>query len=393
MTSFFARYFIKNYDDIKDPDIRRQYGILNGIIGIVLNMLLFAMKLFAGFISNSISIMADAFNNLSDAASSIVTIIGFYLAGKPAEAEHPFGHGRLEYISGLIVSFLIILMAYQLTVSSIKKILNPEIVTLNYMVVLIMVISIVVKFFWYINNKKLAVSLNSSAIGAIATDSISDAFATLIVLLAAGSSFYTGIYLDGWCGILVAIIVGKAGLEAAKDTISPLLGKPPSSELVQNIEKTVLSYKEIHGMHDLVIHDYGPGRIMLSLHAEVSDKSNLIKIHDLIDIIEKELEEKFKCEAVIHIDPIVTDDVWTQKLHKKVEKIVKHTGADFNLHDFRVVKGDTHTNVIFDLVVPFDYYLSDKEIEIKIKQNVKQVDPKLEAVVHIEKPFISPKEK
>lgn len=392
MTSFFAAYFIKNYENIKNPEIRRKYGILNGFIGIILNLFLFAIKLFAGFISNSISIMADAFNNLSDAASSIVTIIGFYLAGKPAEAEHPFGHGRLEYVSGLVVSFLILLMAYQLLVSSIKKVLHPEIISLDYTIVVIMLLSVVVKIFWYVNNRKLSKTLNSSAIGAIATDSLSDAFATTIVLIAAGISFYSGIYLDGWCGVLVAVMVGKAGLEAAKDTISPLLGNPPSAELVRDVEHTVLSYKEIYGIHDLVIHDYGPGRFMMSLHVEVSDKSDIIKIHDLIDRIEKELEEKFQCEAVIHMDPTVTDDIYTKKLREKIEKVVKHTGIEFTIHDFRVVRGDTHTNVIFDLVIPFDYYLSDKEVERKIKQNVKQFDDKLVAVVHVEKPFICKEE-
>ncbi len=385
MTVFLARFFIKNYMNVTDPAVRQSYGILNGVVGIFFNVFLFAFKLAAGLVSNSIAIMADALNNLSDAGSSLISIVGFRLAGKEAESEHPFGHGRLEYVTGLIVALLILLMAYQLLVSSVEKILHPEAVLFNGTIGLILVVSILVKVYMYYNNKEAGEAINSKVMEATATDSISDAASTSVVLLASLVAHYTGWNIDGYCGVVVALLIAKAGWDAARDTISPLLGNPPSPELVAEVEATVMAHEEILGVHDLVVHDYGPGRFMMSLHAEVSSKSDILEIHDLIDRVEKELGTKFRCEAVIHMDPIVVNDPLTKELYGRVETLLEEVDPCLCFHDFRVVKGRTHTNIIFDMAVPFGYPKTDAELVRLVGEKIRERNPKLIPVIKVDK--------
>ena len=290
MITFLSKFFIKEKED--KGKIRQEYGILCGMVGIFLNILLFCGKFFAGTISHSIAVTADAFNNLSDAGSSAVTLIGFKLAGAKPDSEHPFGHGRIEYVSGLIVAAAILLMAYELIRDSIIKIIHPEETEFSVMVVVILIISILVKLYMYLYNSGVAKKIDSAAMKATATDSLSDTCATAVVLVAALIGHFTGIYVDGYCGALVGVFIMFAGIGAAKDTLNPLLGQPPEEEFVQKIDQIVMAHEEICGIHDLIVHDYGPGRQMVSLHAEVPAEGNILEIHDIIDNVENELKEK-----------------------------------------------------------------------------------------------------
>lgn len=383
MISLLARLFIR-----KDgAAARKAYGILSGAVGIGLNVLLFMGKLIAGYLSGSIAITADAFNNLSDAGSSLVTLLGFYLAEQKADAEHPFGHGRIEYLSGLAVSVLILLMGLELAKSSIGKIIHPSPVDSSLLIVGILCASIAVKLYMCFYNHSLGRRLNSTAMLATATDSLSDSVATSAVLLATLAGRYTELLIDGWCGILVSCFILWSGCSAAKDTIDPLLGKPPAREFVQQIRELVLAHPAIMGVHDLLVHDYGPGRVMISLHAEVSAHGNVLELHDEIDNIERELREKLGCPAVIHMDPVVTDDGVTEETRRKVAELVHCIDDAISIHDFRMVAGPTHTNVIFDAVVPYQFRLSDEEVARKIRSAVKVLDGEYYAIVQVEKSF------
>lgn len=292
---------------------RKAYGILCGAVGIAFNILLFLGKFFAGTLSGSIAITADAFNNLSDAGSSFVTLLGFQLAGQKADSSHPFGHGRIEYLSGLGVAMLILLMGVELAKSSLKKILHPQPVDSSLLVIVILCVSIGVKLYMFLYNRRLGKKLNSAAMQATALDSLSDSVATSAVLLATLAGHFTDLMIDGWCGILVAAFILWSGFSAAKETIDPLLGTPPTHEFVEKIRDLVMAHQGILGLHDLIVHDYGPGRVMISLHAEVSASENVLELHDEIDNVEKELRERLGCEAVIHMDPIITDDGITEQ--------------------------------------------------------------------------------
>lgn len=387
MVSLLAKLFIKNKDDITSPDVRRKYGVLCGAVGIFLNIFLFGVKFLAGILSHSIAITADAFNNLSDAGSSLITLIGFKLAGQKPDPGHPFGHGRFEYISGLLVSIAIILMAYELISSSIKKILHPEAVTGNLLVIAILLLSILIKLYMYFYNHTLGKKLNSSAMCATASDSFSDMIATSFVLFAIIVGKYTGLLIDGYCGALVGIFIFIAGIRAAKDTINPLLGQPPSREFVKQIEEIVTSYDEILGIHDLIVHDYGPGRIMISLHAEVSAHGDLVSLHDIIDNIERTLKKGLKCDAVIHMDPIVEDDEETNQLKEQITAFLKEYSPDLNLHDFRLVKGPTHTNIIFDVLLPMEFKHTDLEVKQYLSSKIAALDPKYYSVIEIDRAY------
>lgn len=387
MINFLAKFFIKDYENTDNPDVRGAYGVLSGAVGIVLNIILFGIKLFAGMISGSVAITADAFNNLSDAGSSIITMIGFKMAGKKPDPEHPFGHGRIEYITGLIVSFLIILMGFELGKSGIEKIINPEPVEFSKVTVIILIISILVKLYMYLYNKKTADKISSQAMFATAADSFSDSVATSVVLFSMMISVFTGLTIDGICALLVAAFILYSGINAAKDTIAPLLGNKPEKEFVDKIEEFAMSYKDILGIHDLVVHDYGPGRVMISFHAEVPSSGDILELHDMIDNVEAKLRETLSCEAVIHMDPIVIDDEKTDKYKESVKELVKGIGEDLTMHDFRMVEGPTHTNLIFDVVVPFDFALKDEEVIEKIKAGVSAFPDKCFAVVKVDKPY------
>ena len=387
MISLLARLLLKP-NEKSEAELRKSYGVLCGAVGIALNILLFIGKYAAGILSGSIAITADAFNNLSDAGSSFVTLLGFHLAGQKPDIHHPFGHGRIEYLSGLMVSLLILLMGFELGKSSFEKILNPVPVSSGPLVIAILCASIAVKLYMFFYNRQIGKRLNSSAMLATATDSISDCFATCAVLLATLTGQRTGLMIDGWCGMAVAILILFAGFNAAKETINPLLGTPPSREFVSEITALVLSHPAIIGIHDLVVHDYGPGRMMISLHAEVSSSCDLLHIHDEIDHVEKELRCKLGCEAVIHMDPVVTDDGVTEETRRRVATLVRCIDDAITIHDFRMVTGPTHTNVIFDAVVPFDFRLTDEEVEEKIKTAIRTLDGSYCAVVNVEKSYI-----
>ena len=387
MIALLAKRFIKNSADVTDPAVRQAYGVLCGVVGIGFNVLLFALKLLAGTLSGSIAVTADAFNNLSDAGASIVTLLGFKLAGQKPDPEHPFGHGRLEYISGLIVSMVIILMGVELAKSAVEKILHPETVELSLLTGAILLASIGVKFYMYLYNRAVGRKLRSAAMEATAMDSLSDCAATAAVFAATLVGHFTSLQIDGWCGIVVAGLVLLAGVRAARDTISPLLGQPPAPEFVQQIQDIVMASPVVRGIHDLVVHDYGPGRVMISLHAEVPAHGDIMALHDEIDNAEQRLRRELGCEAIIHMDPIVTDDKLTTETREKVARLVRGIDETISIHDFRMVTGPTHTNVIFDAVVPFRFRLSDREVEQEIKTAVKRLDSSYFAVVQIDRDY------
>ena len=388
MIGLLAKHFIHDYQNVGAPEVRRAYGVLCGAVGIVINLLLFALKLFAGTLAGSVAITADAFNNLSDAGASIVTLLGFRLAGQKPDPEHPFGHGRLEYISGLIVSLVILLMGFELLRDAVGAILHPEAVECSALTVSILLISICAKCYMYCYNHGVGKKLNAAAMQATAADSLSDCAATTAVLLATLAGHFLHWQIDGWCGLVVSLLILWAGFQAAKDTLSPLLGQPPTEEFVQQIHDIVMANKSICGIHDLVVHDYGPGRVMISLHAEVPAHGGILALHDEIDNVEKELHDKLGCEAVIHMDPIVTNDETVNAEHEKIAALVRGIDENISIHDFRMVTGPTHTNVIFDAVVPYSCKMSDREAEEKIKQAVHGLDPRYFAVVQIDKSYV-----
>ena len=386
MVTLLAKLFLK--PEGKDPAVlRRGYGILCGAVGIGLNLLLFLGKFLAGTLSGSIAITADAFNNLSDAGSSCVTLVGFQLAGQKPDLHHPFGHGRVEYLSGLAVSVLILLMGYELARSSVEKILHPAPVDSSPLVIAILCASNAVKLDMCLYNRRLGKKLNAPAMLATAIDSLSDSVATSAVLLATLAGQLFDVMIDGWVGLLVAVFILWSGIKAAKETIDPLLGTPPTPEFVKQIRDLVMAHPGIIGIHDLIVHDYGPGRVMISLHAEVPSSENVLDLHDEIDNVEKELREKLGCEAVIHMDPIVMDDGLTAKTRERVAALVKCIDDDISIHDFRMVSGATHTNLIFDAVVPFGFRLTDQQVEEKIQTAVRALDGTYFAVVRVERSY------
>lgn len=356
MISLLAKWWIKNNHDVKNPKVRQAYGVLCGGVGIFLNFCLFLGKFLAGIFSGSIAVTADAFNNLSDAGSSVITLVGFKMAGQKPDPEHPFGHGRIEYLSGFLVSVVILIMAFELFKSSIEKILHPAPVDVGVLVIVILTASIFVKIYMFLYNKKIAKKIDSASMDATAMDSLSDSVSTAVVLLTTLLAYFFDIQIDGYCGVLVALFVFWTGFQAAKETIGPLLGQPPEPEFVQQVQEIVMSYAEkgVLGIHDLVVHNYGPGRVMLSVHVEVPAKGDILELHDMIDNIEHHLARTLNCSAVIHMDPISVDDELTNELKERVAKLIQNQSPKLHFHDFRIVQGPTHTNVIFDLEVPYD---------------------------------------
>ena len=386
MISLLARLFLK--PENRDTDtLRRGYGVLCGAVGICLNVLLFLGKFLAGRLSGSIAVTADAFNNLSDAGSSFVTLLGFYLAGQKPDVHHPFGHGRMEYLSGLAVSMLILLMGFELGRSSLTKIFHPAPVDSGPLVTVILCVSIAVKLYMTLYNRRLGRKLDSPAMLATAADSLSDSAATAAVLLATLAGQYFDVWMDGWVGLLVAAFILWSGFRSARDTMDPLLGTPPTKEFVRQIRDLVLAHPGITGIHDLIVHDYGPGRRMLSLHAEDSASQDVLALHDEIDNVERELRERLGCEAVIHMDPIAADDGLTARTRRRVADLVRCIDDEISIHDFRMVTGPTHTNVIFDVVVPYHFRLSDKEVEEKIRMAVRALDGSYYAVPQVERSY------
>lgn len=387
MITLLSHIFIKEYPDLSSPPPRRAYGMLCSIAGIFFNILLFAGKYFAGTLSGSVAITADAFNNLSDAGSSLITLLGFRFAGMKPDTHHPFGHGRFEYICGFVVSMAIILVGFELIQTSIGKILHPSAIESGLLTIFVLLASILIKLYMFYYNRKGSAKIDSSAMGAAAADSLSDVAATFVVLVSVLISKVTSLQVDGWCGVLVGLFILYTGFQSARETLNPLLGKAADPKLVKEIEEIVLSHDEIIGIHDLIIHDYGPGRFIISLHGEVSGSGDIYVIHDAIDRIEKELNEKLGCESCLHMDPIDTDDHAVSQMKQFLAEQIKTIDPRITIHDFRRVKGTTHTNLIFDAVIPYNFRLSDEETITTIKTLITSLWPDHIAVITIDKSF------
>ncbi len=388
MIQFLARRFIRDCDNVEDPAVRRAYGALCGCVGIGLNVLLFLGKLLAGVATGSLAVTADAVNNLSDAGSSVVTLLGFKLAAKTPDRDHPFGHGRLEYVSGLVVSMAIILMGVELARSALEQILYPKPVDFTPLAGAILLLSIAVKTYMALYNRSVGRRIGSAAMSAAARDSLGDCLATAAVLLGGLAGRLWDVQIDGWCGGAVALFILWSGVGAAKETIDPLLGQPPSPEFVARVRELTLSYPEIIGIHDLIVHDYGPGRRIISLHAEVPASGDILALHDVVDAAERRLGEEMGCLATIHMDPVVHDNGATREARERVSALVRLIDPGITIHDFRMVPGPTHTKLIFDAEVPYQCPLPDQEVRRRIQEGVPTLDEGWSAVAEVEKSYI-----
>ena len=390
MTNFLIKHFIPNASDVKSPAVRQRYGVVSSVVGILCNALLCTAKIAAGLLTGAVSIVADGINNLSDGGSCVVSLLGFKMAGKPADDKHPFGHGRIEYVAGLIVSFIIVLMGVELAKTSLDKIFHPEEISFSWITPAVLGISILVKLWMCFFNRKMGDKIDSAVLRATAMDSLSDVAATSAVLAGFVIGYWARVNLDGYLGVLVALFILYTGVSTAKGTLDLLLGEAPDPEFVKQIQQEVLSYPEIIGVHDLIVHNYGPGHSVISLHAEVPCDVDILKIHDTIDNAERDLKKKFDCEVVIHMDPIITDDKETNEIHQKLSSIVRLLDSRVTIHDFRMVKGPTHTNLIFDIVVPHQFRLTDDQVVESLRQAVKALDARYEIVVNVDKAYTAP---
>lgn len=369
-------------------EIRTKYGALCGMLGIFLNLCLFALKIIAGSITGAVSVKSDAFNSLSDAGSSLVALLGFKLASQKPDKDHPFGHGRFEYISGLVVAMIICLMGFELCKESVLKLFTPENPNFSILAIIILSVSMLIKLYMFFYNRSIGKKYSSATLLATATDCISDTFATAATMLSLIIYKVWGINIDAYCGIVLSLLIFKAGFGAIRDTISPLLGTPPDKELVSQIEKIVMDNDVVIGVHDLIIHDYGPGRRMISIHAEIPLDGDLATMHDCIDNIEKRLYDELGCQAVIHMDPVCCGDEEIDELKRQLISAVVSLNLELSIHDFRVVKGPSHTNLIFDTVVPLECKLSDDKVKELISLQVqKQIGENVFCVIQVDKPF------
>ena len=381
MTKLLLRLFVKNYRNTDDPKVRGAYGRLAGLVGLVCNLLLFAGKLVAGTLAGSVSVTADAVNNLSDASSSLVTLFGFKLAERPADEEHPYGHARMEYLSGLLVAVLILVIGVELAKSSVEKILHPEAVEFSVLTLCVLIASILVKLWMCLFCKKLGKAIDSTALEATAADSRNDVITTSAVLLGLLAGHFFRWRIDGWVGALVAVFILLSGWSIAKETISPLLGKQADRELVRRIRDLVLGHPKILGIHDLMVHDYGPGQCFATVHVEMDMHENPLVCHDILDDIERDALRELHVHLVIHYDPVVTDDVELNHMRALVEKKLKQLDPRLSMHDFRMVRGPQHTNLIFDLAVPFDLSGKTAELKRRIDECVQFEDHKYYTVI------------
>ena len=381
MTSLLLRLFVKNHDDTENPVVRGAYGKLAGAVGIVCNLLLFAGKLLAGILSGSVAVTADAVNNLSDASSSLVTLLGFKLAERPADEEHPYGHARIEYISGLVVAALILLIGAELAKSSFSKILHPETVEFSLLTLGVLVGSILVKLWMALFCRKLGRRIDSTTLLATSADSRNDVISTAAVLVGCLVGYFFDVKLDGYIGMAVALFIIWSGCSIAKDTISPLLGEQASGELVRNISDLILSHEKILGIHDLMVHDYGPGNCFASVHAEMDSAEDPLTCHDIIDDIERDALRELRVHLVIHYDPIITDDEELNAARALVEQEIRSIDESLSLHDFRMVRGPGHTNLIFDLVIPYSMEDRKAELKARIDERLQRQDRKYYTVI------------
>ena len=388
MITLLARLFIRDRDKVADAGVRRAYGMLCSLTGIGLNILLFLGKYLAGRLSGSIAMTADAFNNLSDAGSSVITLLGFRMAAKKPDPGHPFGHGRIEYLSGVAVSLIIIVVGVQLGLESIDKIMSPEPVDAGLVPMLVLVASICVKGYMFAYNRGIGRKINSPGMSATALDSLSDCIATGVVLISMLLARFADGNIDGWGGAAVATFIIFSGFKAAKETLSPLLGNPPDPQLVRDITDIVMSHPEVLNVHDLIVHDYGPGRLMISLHAEVPGDGDIYALHDAIDTAEYELQQKLGCSAVIHMDPVSPDGTKTAHMREELAEAAKAIDPRLTIHDFRIVDGPTHTNVIFDAVLPNDSSVTEDDAKAQLETIVHSLWQNSHPKVHIARPFV-----
>lgn len=388
MTNLLIKLFIKDYRDTRNPQVREGYGKLASIAGIASNLLLFLIKITVGMLFHSISITADAVNNLSDSGSSLVTLVGFKISGKPADPEHPYGHARMEYVSGLIVSFLILFLGLQLIRSSVDKIIHPQITQFSMISVIVLVVSILIKLWQYMFYRKIGKVIDSVTLLATSIDSRNDILATAAVLLTTVVTHLTGFNLDGYMGIVIALFILISGVTLVKDTINPLLGTAPTKELVDKIYKKILSYDHIIGLHDLTVHNYGANRCFASVHCEVPAEQDIMLSHDVIDNIERDFLKEDGIHLVIHLDPVVTSDPKTNELKEVVEGLIGEISPEISMHDFRVVWGVSHSNLIFDVVVPFDFPWSDEELIKLIADKIYEIDENYHSVITIDHNYV-----
>ncbi len=387
MHTILVKLFIRDSENTNNIKVREAYGTLGSITGIVVNLILAAAKYFAGIVSGSISVTADAINNLSDAGSSIISLIGVKLSAKPADKGHPYGHGRVEYISALAVSFVVLLMGIELFKSSVDKILNPVPVKFSLVSLIILLLSICAKLWLGFFNKKLGEKINSAPMMAVMKDSFSDCLATGVALIAIIVSYFSPVSIDGYLGVIVAGFIFLAGFNILKDTMADLLGKPAEKEFTEEVERKIMSFDKIVGVHDMIVHDYGPGRKFASAHAEVSSQDDIMEIHDIIDLAEREIYNEYGLVISIHTDPIVTDDERIDLLRDMTVKIVKEISEEMSIHDFRVVDGPTHTNLIFDLIAPHKFHMTNDQIIRTIEEKLSKIDERYFVVITIEHAF------
>lgn len=385
MTNLILRIFVRDHKNTEDPAVRDKCGRVAGAVGIVTNFLLFLMKIIVGTVFHSVSVTADAVNNLTDSGSSVVTLIGFKMASKPADEKHPFGHARIEYLSGVIVSFIVIFLGLQLGMSSIEKIITPEENALTPVALVVLVISILAKLWQCLFYRKVGRMIKSESVEATSKDSRNDVIATSVVLLGAVITMLTGVNLDGYMGAAVALFIVFSGVQLTISTADPLLGQAPEGELVQTITEKMLSYPGIIGMHDLAVHNYGVGRCFASAHCEVDAKNDILVSHDLIDNIERDFSRDLGIHMVIHLDPVIVGDARTDALHCKVQSLVTALYPTVTIHDFRVIWGVTHSNIVFDAAVPFAVKDSDAVITQKVEAEIQKLDPDYRTVVTIDR--------
>ncbi len=389
MTDLIIKAFIKDYKKTNDPKVRMKYGILSGGVGIGVNVLLCLFKFFVGALTGSIAITADAVNNLSDAGSSAVTVFGFKMAGKPADRNHPFGHGRIEYITAMIVSFIILFMGVELAIQSVKKIRSPEDIQFSVLGVIIIAASILGKLWLAFFNRGLGKRIDSPAMAAVVADSMSDIAATSITLIALIlSRFFPSLHIDGWLGIIVAGFVFKAGLEIFRDTLSSLIGQPPSKELVEELKAKILSYDHVSGIHDLIMHNYGPDHFFATVHVEIPSDIDVMMGHDIIDNIENDIKKQMGIELTIHYDPLVVNNERVNELKEMTLNVVKRIDSDISIHDFRVVDGPMHTNLIFDVVIPYDFKEKSGELISEIRLRISEINNSYFAIIKVEHSFV-----
>lgn len=386
MVNFLIKTFIKNSENTENPKIRQKYGTLSSIVGIICNVLLFLIKYAMGTLSHSISIVSDAFNNLSDCAGCLVTLLGYKMASKPADKNHPFGHGRMEYLTSLIIAALIIFVGIELLKNSVEKIINPVEIRFSFAVLFSLVFSIAVKLWMAVFNAELGKKINSSVLTATAKDSKSDVIATSATLIALICSLFTALPVDGVMGLLVSVFILKSGYDIVKDTIDELLGKPADPEIINHIKEYVLKNDKIIGIHDLIIHSYGPGNMIGSCHVEVKSNESFTEVHDIVDSIEREIHNNLNILMTIHMDPIEVNDMLTNKCKKLVNNIIHSIDSSLDLHDFRIVSGESHTNLIFDLVVPFECKYSNEELKQKIDMQLSKENINYYTVIVFDKP-------